>query len=58
MRMQKLELGLSLAQLVPEKINKMNSLNNLGFIYVNQTVATSIDPLEQHEFILALFKRY
>ena len=38
MRMQKLVLGLSLAQMLPEKINKMFSSNNLRFIDVNRTV--------------------
>ena len=38
MRMRKLELGLSLGQILPEKIYKMISPNNLGFIDVNQTV--------------------
>ena len=31
-------LGLSVAQVLPEKIKKMLSPNNLGFIDVNQTV--------------------
>ena len=35
MRMRKLVLGLSLAQIISEKINKMLSSNNLGFIDVN-----------------------
>ena len=39
MRMRKLVLKLSLAQILPEKINKkMLSLNNLGFIDVLSTV--------------------
>ena len=38
MRMRKLVLDLSLAQILPEKINKMLSLNNLGFIDVLSTV--------------------
>ena len=38
MRMRKMVLSLSVAQLIPEKINKMFSLNNLGFMNVNQTV--------------------
>ena len=38
MRMQKLVLGLSLAQIIPEKIIKMPSPDNLGFIDVNRTV--------------------
>ena len=38
MRMRKLVLGLSLAQILPEKINKMLSPNNPGFIDVNRTV--------------------
>ena len=36
--MRKLALDLSLAQLLPEKINKMFSLNKLGFIDVLSTV--------------------
>ena len=39
MRMRKLVLGLSLAQVLPEKINKIHSSNNLGFIDLNRTVA-------------------
>ena len=38
MRMRKLVLGLTVAEILPAKINKMLSLNNLGFIDVNQTV--------------------
>ena len=38
MRMRKLVLDLSLAKILPEKINKMFSLNNLGFIDVLSTV--------------------
>ena len=38
MRMRKLVLGLSLAQVFPEKINKIVTPNSLGFIYVNRTV--------------------
>ena len=38
MRMQKLVLGLSLAQVLPEKINKIYSSNNLELIDVNRTV--------------------
>ena len=38
MRMWKLVLDLSLAQILPEKINKMLSLNNLGFIDLLSTV--------------------
>ena len=38
MRMRKLVLNLSLAQILLEKINKMISLNNLGFIDVLSTV--------------------
>ena len=38
MRMQKLVLDLSLAQVLPEKINKILTPNSLGFIDVNQTV--------------------
>ena len=40
MRMRKLVLGLSVAQILPEKMNKMLSPNYLGFIDVNQTVDT------------------
>ena len=32
MKMQKLIFGLSVAEILPEEINKMLSLNNLGFI--------------------------
>ena len=39
MRMQKLVLDLSLAQVLPEKINKILTPNGLGFIDVNRTVA-------------------
>ena len=38
MRIRKLVLDLSLAQILPEKINKMFSLNNLGFIDMSRTV--------------------
>ena len=38
MRMRKLVLDLSLAQILSEEINKMLSLNNLGFIDVLSTV--------------------
>ena len=38
MRMRKLVQGLSLAQILPAKINKMISPINPGFIDVNQTV--------------------
>ena len=38
MRMRKLVLVLSLAQVLPEKINKVLSPNNHGFIDVNRTV--------------------
>ena len=37
-RMRTFLLGLSLAQVLPEKINKIHSSNNLGFIDVNRTV--------------------
>ena len=37
MRIAKLVLGLSVAQVIPEKIKKL-SPNNLGFIDVNRTV--------------------
>ena len=40
MRMRKFALDLSLAQILPEKINKMLSLDNLGFIDVLATVAS------------------
>ena len=40
MRMWKLVLGLPVAQILPEKINKMLSLDNLGFIDVLATVAS------------------
>ena len=49
MRMRKLVLDLSLAQILPEKINKMLSLNSLGFIDVLSTV----DP---NSFGLVLFR--
>ena len=39
MRLRKLVLVLSLAQVLTEKINKMLSQNNLGFIDVNRTVS-------------------
>ena len=39
MGIHKLVLGLSLVQIVPEKINKILCLNNLGFIDVNRTVS-------------------
>ena len=42
MRMRKLVLDLSLAQILPEKINKMLSLNYLGFIDVLSTVHTYV----------------
>ena len=38
MRIHKLVLGLSLAQILPEKINKILTPNSLGFIDVNRTV--------------------
>ena len=38
MRLQKFLLSLSVGQIFPEKINKMLSLNKLGFIDVNLTV--------------------
>ena len=38
MRMRKLALDLSLAQILPEEINKMLSLNNPGFIDLLSTV--------------------
>ena len=38
MRMQKLVLVLSLAQILPKEINKMVSPYNPGFIDVNRTV--------------------
>ena len=38
MRMRKLVLDLSLAQILPEEINKMLSLNNPGFIDLLSTV--------------------
>ena len=38
MRMRKLVLGLSVAQILLEKINKTLSSNKLGFIDVNRTV--------------------
>ena len=38
MKMRKLVLGLSLAQILPEEINKILSPNNPGFIDVNRTV--------------------
>ena len=43
MRMRKLVLGLSLAQILPEKINKMISPNNPGFIDVNRTVDPALE---------------
>ena len=39
MRIAKLVLGLSVAQVIPEKIKKL-SPNNLGFIDVNRTVGS------------------
>ena len=42
MRMRKLVLDFSLAQILPEKINKMLSPNNFVFIDVNQTVALNL----------------
>ena len=60
MRMRKLVLNLSLAQILPEKINKMISPNIIGFIDVNRTViaknihysdfADSIDGLRHKDF--------
>ena len=46
MRMRKLVLGLSVAQILPEKINKMLFLKNLGFFDVNRTVSVREDVLE------------
>ena len=46
MRIQKLVLGLSLAQILSEEINKMFSPNNLGFIDVNQS---------EHSYVLNEF---
>ena len=37
-RMRKLVLSLSVAQIIPKKINKTLSPNKLGFIDVNRTV--------------------
>ena len=42
MRMRKLVLGLSLAQVLPKKINKILTPNSLGFIDVNRTVCRKI----------------
>ena len=47
MRMRKLVLDLSLAQKLPDKINKMLSLNSLGFIDVLSTVVSLF--LEDYE---------
>ena len=44
--MRKLVLGLSVAQILPEKINKMLFLKNLGFFDVNRTVSVREDVLE------------
>ena len=53
MRMRKLVLGLSLAQILPEKINKIHSSNNLGFIDVNRTVSVAqILPEKSNKMIL------
>ena len=38
MRMRKLALDCSLAQILPEEINQMLSTNNPGLIDVNRTV--------------------
>ena len=40
--MRKLVLDFSLAQILPEKINKMLSPNNFVFIDVNQTVTLNL----------------
>ena len=43
MMMRKLVLALSVAQIFPKKINKMLSLNNLGFINVLSIVVSVLD---------------
>ena len=48
-------LGLSLAQILPEKINKMLSLNNLGFIDVLSTVYMMLSS--QHRSVFALLNK-
>ena len=69
MRMRKLILGLSLAQVLPEKINKIHSSNNLGFIDVNRTVHFSpIFPITlalekslfvaKHKHAMEIYKEY
>ena len=45
MRMRKLVLDLSLAQIFPEKINQIFFLNNLGFIDVLSTVCLIVMPI-------------
>ena len=44
-RMQKLVLGLSVPQILPEKINKIFCQNNLGFLDVNIIVWTTLHQI-------------
>ena len=54
MMMQKLVLGLSVAQIRPEKINRMFLPKNLGFIDVLSTVAQYLPKIEYNESMLFL----
>ena len=50
--MQKLVLDLSVAQILPEKINKMLSSNNLGFIGMIRTVNNILKRKLDHQKIV------